>query len=144
MTMENQTFQNKEDKTNTCETVTFGTNVKLITCNAIMTISGDGMKPLYSNGDMVLVSYCDTINEGEIGVFDCPESGRIVRYKGKTGLYSLNPDFERKPLSAESTVVIGKVLCKLTHDMILTLKDWQGYKKLIGNKKKTDLVINSD
>ena len=52
----------------------------------MMNIKGNGMEPLYSDGDRVLVKYCDTIAEGEVGAYDYPDMGLIIRYKGKDGL----------------------------------------------------------
>ncbi len=98
----------------------------------MMNIKGNGMEPLYSDGDRVLVKYCDTIAEGEVGAYDYPDMGLIIRYKGKDGLRRLNPDCDDKILSEESAVVIGKVLCKITPDMIPTPKEREDYIRLIG------------
>ena len=110
----------KTDKLGTPKVTLLYRNNAVEESDEMMTITGDGMEPLYSNGDRVLVKFCDAIAEGEVGAYDYPDLGLIIRYKGKDGLHRINPGCDDKVLSEEPAVVIGKVLCKITPDMIPT------------------------
>lgn len=58
-----------------------------------VTIKGNSMEPIYSDGDIVLVEKCDTVNIGETGIFIVNGSGFIKQYGGDR-LISINSDYE--------------------------------------------------
>ena len=86
--------------------------------NAIVTIAGHGMEPVYHDGDQVFVQYCDQIAIGEVGIFEFPDIGMVIRYKAHSGLYGINPDCEDTVLDDRNALVYGKVLGRVTPDMI--------------------------
>ena len=65
-------------------------------------ISGNSMEPKYRNGDVLLVQNCESVEEGELGIFVLDGCGYFKKYGGDR-LISLNPayapillkDFER-------------------------------------------------
>ena len=50
------------------------------------------MEPKYSDGDILLVQSCDSVESGELGIFLLDGSGFFKVYAGDR-LLSLNPDF---------------------------------------------------
>lgn len=58
-----------------------------------VTVYGNSMEPIYSNGDIVLVKSRDAINVGETGIFIVNGQGFIKRYGGDR-LISVNSDYE--------------------------------------------------
>ncbi len=142
MTAEIENSNKNADEKGTLKAALLYRNAAVGESDEMMNIRGNGMEPLYSDGDRVLVKYCDTIAEGEVGAYDYLDMGLIIRYKGKDGLRRLNPDCDDKILSEESAVVIGKVLCKITPDMIPTPKEREDYIRLIGLKGLAEEAID--
>lgn len=58
-----------------------------------LTISGDSMKPVYYNGDVVLIKSQPEIDSGEIGIFIIENAGYIKKY-GVDRLISLNAEYD--------------------------------------------------
>ena len=58
-----------------------------------LTISGDSMKPVYYDGDIVLIKSQPTINNGEIGIFIIENAGYIKKYGGDR-LISFNANYD--------------------------------------------------
>lgn len=58
-----------------------------------LTISGDSMKPVYYDGDIVLIKSQSTINNGEIGIFIIENAGYIKKYGGDR-LISFNANYD--------------------------------------------------
>ena len=102
----------------------------------ITTITGNGMEPLYHDGDKILIEYCDEIAVGEVGAFELPDIGLVIRYKSAAGLRRLNPDVDDKILSEEGGLVIGRVIGKVTPDMIPTDEERDLYLEALEEKKK--------
>lgn len=78
--------------------------------NYAIRVSGDSMIPEYSNGDIVLVETCPSVEEGEIGIFVVDGEGYIKKYGGDR-LISLNPKYKDMLLKQYETVYCrGRVL----------------------------------
>lgn len=77
-------------------------------------VNGNSMEPLYHDGDMLLVEMTDTIEIGEIGIFQV-DNESYVKKLGETELISLNPAARNIPLN-ESARCMGKVIGKLSCD----------------------------
>lgn len=78
-----------------------------------LTISGDSMEPIYSDGDIVLVKIQPSVDIGETGIFVVNGSG-YIKQNGGDRLISLNPDYDDIFFSEGDTIscagkVIGKV-----------------------------------
>ena len=100
--------------------------------NAVFTIAGHGMEPMYRDGEQVFVQFCDKIAIGEVGIFEFPDIGPVIRYKAASGLHRINPDCEDTVLDDRSALVYGKVLGRVTPDMIPTPEEerlYHGYEK---------------
>ena len=91
--------------------------------NEIFIVSGDSMEPQFSNGDRVLVEYCEDIRIGDIGIFYAPGYGGLIKQKAYDRLHSLNPDFDDILPYEDGAKVIGRVLGKITPDMIPSKED---------------------
>lgn len=77
-----------------------------------LTISGDSMEPIYSDGDIVLVKSQPTVDIGETGIFVVNGSG-YIKQNGGDRLISLNPDYNDIFFSEGDTVsCAGKVIGK--------------------------------
>ena len=101
----------------------------------IATITGSGMEPLYHDGDQIFIEYCNEIAVGEVGVFDLPDIGPVIRYKSAAGLCRLNPDADDKILSEEGGRVIGRVLGRVTPEMIPTDEERDLYFEALREKE---------
>ena len=55
-------------------------------------ISGNSMEPKYRNGDVLLVQNCESVEEGELGIFILDGSGYFKKYGGDR-LISLNSSY---------------------------------------------------
>lgn len=76
-------------------------------------ISGHSMEPKYHDGDVLLVRDCDSIENGELGIFVLDGAGYFKIYGGDR-LLSLNPEFGEIPLRDFNEVsCCGKVIGKL-------------------------------
>ena len=74
-------------------------------------ISGDSMEPRYLNGQTVWVTPCETLENGEIGVFlydGCAYLKRLVREHGKVWLRSLNEKYHDIPIVLDDFRILGK------------------------------------
>lgn len=75
-----------------------------------LTISGDSMEPVYSDGEIVLVKSQSTVDMGETGIFIVNGSGYIKK-NGGDRLISLNPDYDDITFYDGDTVsCVGKVI----------------------------------
>lgn len=75
-----------------------------------LTISGDSMEPIYSDGDIMLVKSQPTVDIGETGIFVVNGSG-YIKQNGGDRLISLNPDYKDIFFSEGDTVsCAGKVI----------------------------------
>lgn len=75
-----------------------------------ITIDGDSMEPIYSDGDIVLVKAQPTVNIGETGIFVVNGSG-YIKQNGGDRLISLNPDYDDIFFSEWDTIsCAGKVI----------------------------------
>lgn len=76
-------------------------------------ISGDSMEPKYHSGDVLLVQNCESVEEGELGIFSLDGAGYFKKYGGDR-LISLNPAYP--PIMLKDFVhaaCFGKVVGKL-------------------------------
>ena len=82
----------------------------------VIPISGDSMEPSYHDGDKVFVEKCDTIREGEIGIFII-NGDAFIKELGKKCLISHNAKYRPILLRATDSVyccgrVLGVVDCE--------------------------------
>lgn len=75
----------------------------------ILTVSGDSMEPKFRNGDNILVRSQDTVQLGQIGIFDVDGEGYIKKL-GDKELISLNPEYPNIPLENRYVRCFGLVL----------------------------------
>jgi len=76
-------------------------------------ISGQSMEPKYHDGDVLLVQDCDSVENGELGIFVLDGSGYFKIFGGDR-LISLNPEFDDIPLRDFGDVsCCGRVVGKL-------------------------------
>lgn len=77
-------------------------------------ITGDSMEPLITDGDLVYVKKCETLESGEIGIFIRNGEGFCKRYEQKDGegyLVSLNPKYSPiRLLDSDDLKIVGKVI----------------------------------
>lgn len=75
-----------------------------------ITIKGDSMEPIYSDGDIVLVKVQSSVNIGETGIFIVNGSGFIKQYGGDR-LISINSKYDDILFSEGDTIkCAGKVI----------------------------------
>ena len=84
----------------------------------IITVCGQSMEPQFHNGDRVLVQYCSELSYGDIGIFYVPGMGGVIKQVAHDRLHSLNPDFDDIFPYEDGAKIIGRVLGKITADMI--------------------------
>ncbi len=84
----------------------------------IITVCGQSMEPQFRNGDRVLVQYCSELSYGDIGIFYVPGMGGVIKQVAHDRLHSLNPDFDDIFPYEDGAKIIGRVLGKITADMI--------------------------
>ncbi len=74
------------------QSITIPETDKTADADYALRISGNSMEPKYHDGDILLVHACDSVNEGELGIFLLDGCGFFKRYEGDR-LCSLNPDY---------------------------------------------------
>ena len=84
----------------------------------IMTVCGQSMEPMFLDGDRVLVQYCTDLNYGDVGIFYVPGMGGVIKQVAHDRLHSLNPAFDDIFPYEDGAKIIGRVLGKITEDMI--------------------------
>lgn len=84
----------------------------------IITVCGQSMEPQFHDGDKVLVQYCSELNYGDIGIFYVPGMGGVIKQVAHDRLHSLNPDFDDIFPYEDGAKVIGRVLGRITADMV--------------------------
>ena len=84
----------------------------------IITVCGQSMEPKFYDGDRVLVQYCTDLSFGDIGIFYVPGMGGVIKQVAHDRLHSLNPDFDDIFPYEDGAKIIGRVLGKITADMI--------------------------
>lgn len=94
------------------------TSTEVRNADEVMTVSGASMEPKFFDGDQVLVEYCTEIQNGDIGAFFVPGIGGVIKQKAYDRLHSLNPDYDDIFPYEEGAKLIGRVLGKITPDMI--------------------------
>lgn len=92
----------------------------------VFTVNGESMEPLFHNGDHVLVQYCKEIKNGEIGAFYVPGHGGVIKQALHDRLHSINQAYD-DIIPYEGAQVIGRVLCRITKDMIPTPEERMQY-----------------
>ena len=97
----------------------------------IFIVNGDSMEPQFHSGDHVLVEYCDAdeLRNGDIGIFYVSGYGGVIKQKAYDRLHSLNPDFDDIFPYEEGAQVVGRVLGRITKDMIPSLEEQALYEE---------------
>ena len=106
-------------------------NYAVTQADEIITVSGESMEPQFHDGDRVLVKYCSEVRIGDIGIFFASGYGALIKQVSHDRLHSLNPEFDDVYPYEEGAKVIGKVLCKVTEDMIPTPEQVKLYNEAI-------------
>ncbi len=95
------------------EEITIPDNARTEGADFAVKISGRSMEPKFRDGDVLLVQDCDSVENGELGIFVLDGAGYFKKYAGDR-LVSLNPEFGDIPLRDFSEVnCCGKVIGKL-------------------------------
>ena len=95
------------------EDITIPDNFKTKGADFAVRISGHSMEPKYRDGDVLLVQECESVENGELGIFVLDGSGYFKIFGGDR-LISINPDFADIPLSDfGEAACCGKVIGKL-------------------------------
>ena len=105
------------------EPVVLYENSAVALADEIFVVSGESMEPQFSDGDRVLVQYCEDVKIGDIGIFYAPGFGGLIKQRAYDRLHSLNPEFDDILPYEDGAKTIGKVLCKITPDMIPSKTD---------------------
>ena len=74
------------------ESISIPDSDKTADADYALRISGNSMEPKYHNGDILLVQACDSVEDGELGIFLLDGSGFFKLFGGDR-LLSLNPDY---------------------------------------------------
>ena len=94
----------------------------------IITVNGDSMEPVFSDGDRVLVCHRETPRPGQIGIFTVDGQGYIKEYR-QDRLVSLNPLYPDIILNDSSDVrCYGRVLGRIGPDMIPSAEEIRQYR----------------
>lgn len=97
----------------TAEEITIPENSRTAGADYAVRISGCSMEPKYHDGDLLLVADCDSVENGELGIFVLDGSGYFKVFGGDR-LISLNPDFGDIMLKDFCDITCcGKVIGKL-------------------------------
>ena len=84
-------------------------------------VAGNSMEPRYTDGQTVWVQYRRTLRSGEIGIFLYDDNAylkQLIIDDSGVRLHSLNPDYDDVFPYEEGAVPIGRVIGKITKDMI--------------------------
>ena len=100
----------------------------------VFTVNGESMEPLFHDGDHVLVQYCTEIRNGEIGAFHVPGHGGVIKQALHDRLHSINPAYD-DIIPYEGAKVIGRVLCRITKDMIPTPEERMKYEAYMNERQ---------
>ncbi len=77
-------------------------------------ITGDSMEPQISDGDLIYIKKCETLESGEIGIFILNGESLCKKYeirKGEGTLVSLNPKYSPiRLLDSDELKIVGKVI----------------------------------
>ena len=84
----------------------------------IITVCGQSMEPQFHDGDRVLVQYCSELSYGDIGIFHVPGMGGVIKQVAHDRLHSLNPDYDDIFPYEDGVKIIGRVLGRITDEMI--------------------------
>lgn len=84
----------------------------------IITVCGQSMEPQFHDGDRVLVQYCSELSYGDIGIFYVPGMGGVIKQVAHDRLHSLNPDYDDIFPYEDGAKIIGRVLGRITDEMI--------------------------
>ncbi len=94
-----------------------------VQADEIIRVSGDSMEPTFHDGDEVLVQHCNSLREGEVGIFTNGDAGYIKEYHAD-GLYSHNPAYAVMRFSEEDQVrCVGRVLGPLRKNQLATREE---------------------
>ena len=74
------------------ESISIPNTEKTADADYALRISGNSMEPKYHDGDILLVQACDSVEEGELGIFLLDGCGFFKQYGGDR-LCSLNPAY---------------------------------------------------
>ena len=81
-----------------------------LAADCVIRVHGSSMEDTFSDGDLVLVKYQETLEPGEIGVFILNGEGYIKEFGGDR-LISHNPEYKDIPLHEYDTIrCTGKVI----------------------------------
>lgn len=84
----------------------------------IITVNGSSMEPQYSDGDLALVQHTEDIQIGDIGIYYVYGYGAVIKQVAHDRLHSLNPEYDDVFPYEEGAIPIGRVIGKVTRDMI--------------------------
>ena len=90
----------------------------------------------YYDGDKVLVEYCTDLKNGDIGIFYVPGFGGVIKQKAYDRLHSLNPDYDDIFPYEQGAKLIGRVVGKITKDMIPSAEDVSLYAEAMATLKE--------
>ncbi len=97
----------------TAEEINIPDNVKTKPADYALRIKGNSMEPKFHDGDILLVQECDSVEEGELGIFILDGDGYFKVYGGDR-LISLNKDYGDILLKDfDNAVCAGRVVGKL-------------------------------
>lgn len=102
----------------------------------IFVISGSSMEPEYSDGDLVMVEYTQNLRIGDIGIYYAYGYGSVIKQVCRDRLHSLNPDYDDVYPHEEGAKPVGRVLGKVTKDMIPTPEEKMLYEEAVQTFEK--------
>ena len=95
-----------------------------IDADCVFIIGGDSLEPFWSDGDLILVKYADSIDHNEVGVFWADNRVQIMRMYQKGGvrkLISLNLDYPDAEF-VEGVECIGRIVCRVDRDRVVGIE----------------------
>ena len=84
----------------------------------VFRVSGSSMEPQFHDQDLVLAEYCSALRNGDVGIFYVPGHGGVIKQVAYDRLHSLNPEYDDIFPYEDGARVIGRVLSRVTADMI--------------------------